>query len=266
MCTVSSAITVVDTLISGSGNGCFVGQTPEQTAPDFSILKPCTAALFSQACKTLIGSLQLYFYPVDSRNVGPVRMGQYLTLLGLNGLSYISGNFRITVLASNFVGQVPATPFLPVLLAVNGTLSVEDRSVKGVQLFASLPLQSVQWVSELTLFTTGLTNLTSFSGLLCVKKNLQIFSNSKLRSLAGLNSLQVANYQSRDYQGLVIMGNDVLVTPAGFQPLARAAGCLSLGYGPPLYTASTITVIPGECDLLSYAALCDFIATGTCVR
>jgi hypothetical protein len=161
----------VDLMLQG-GNGCRYAFTNDDKAfNSVAQMAACTQNIFNNVvCKTLTTTLRLFFMPANVANVSLMCMGDYLTMMGLNSLVYINGDLQNTVLNRNV--QVSAT-FLPNLLTVNGTLSVDDCSYTQLaRLFLSLWLQRVQWVNTLTIFGTGFTDMTSFSELQCVRRQL----------------------------------------------------------------------------------------------
>jgi hypothetical protein len=195
-----------------------------------------------------------------------MRMGQGLSTIGLNNISYIVGSLYIYGLKAQ--GRVDTTAFLPNLISVNGTISVIDFGVATasaqsppVPLFNSLPLQSVKYAQVVSIIATGLVDMTSFSGLLCTI-GLQLNSNPALQSLAGLESLLFIDPGKLISTGpsLQIVANPFLDNPSKFRPLSLAAGCG--GLPPP--NAVQISIPACSNLITSYSQLCSYIGASVC--
>jgi hypothetical protein len=184
-----------------------------------------------------------------------MRMGEGLAILGLNNLSFINGTLNVMSFGS--LQPVTSTPFLPALTTTFG-LTVIDYGVRVGQphLFNSLPFQSLKLTYALVLSSTGLLDMSSFSGLRCVGI-VVLLNNTALASLSGLENLRYIDRSNFFVNGsLIIKESPLLDGPAKFRPLSLAGGC----GGPPLPNLIDITVASCPTTITSFPQLCTFIA------
>lgn len=216
-------------------------------------------------CDTAVtlNSLALLFYPQNPRSLGRMRIGEYLTYLGLGSITAI--NNPVTIVYVGGPSTVQPTPFLQNLLYVNGSLTIEDRTQSGSvnrQISSYPSLQSLQYVATLTLNQVGFANLSSLSGLKCVAGSTAIRDSSRLATLAGLEKVEVLNFADPLSPSLVVE-NCPLLGNASFGAIASAAGCGTAGGGTPPYPSVLVNVSSCAAPLTSFQLLCAFIQ-GAC--
>eukprot|EP00884_Botryococcus_braunii_P022108 jgi/Botrbrau1/8581/Bobra.0380s0004.1 len=212
------------------------------------------------ACNTFKGDLYLIFVQ-PTETPGPMRMGEGLASLGLNSISLLNGSLFIVNAGS--AGPVSITPFLPRLTSTFGIFVQEPYNYYNNLpfLFPSLPLQSVRYISVLSLSLTGLVDMSSFSALQCIGLSLGLSNNPALDNLGGLGQLSFIDpfdifYRVVNTSSVFIQGNALLNTPAKFAALTNAAKCVS---GSPTNILN-ITIPDCPSPILSYSQLCSYIA------
>jgi hypothetical protein len=238
--------------------------TPGGTITPFATPNPlydCTGFIFGTSsgnvpCDYYSGDLYLVFLQQQSE-IGPMRMGEGLGIIGMNNLTFINGSLFIINAFS--LAAVDTTSFLPKLRSVAGGLTALDYGpyFQKPALFVSLPLQSVRYAGVLTLLSTGLTSMGSFAGLRCTQ-GLRLSNNTALNSLSGLEGLQYIDPLNQLGVGsLKIDTCPLLNSPDKFRPLSRVAQCGSAA--PPNVINITIPSCP--VSLTSFPQLCNYIAS-----
>jgi hypothetical protein len=207
------------------------------------------------ACDYFTGNLSLRFYNLQGP-LGPMRMGENLAILGLNNITQIRGNLTIANYGS--IGSVDMTTFLPYLFAVESVIIFDANVISRNRpaLFTSLPLQSVRVANGISILGTGLTQMSTFSGLQCVRVVMQIVICPNLASLSGLDNLLAINPFSPVAEILTIQGNPLLDAPSKFLPLSVAAGCGSN----PRPGAINIAIPACPASIVTFTQLCSYIA------
>lgn len=173
----------------------------------------------------------------------------------------------------NMNGSTVTTPFLPNLTSVLGDVTIQEFSLLNGQpaVFSQLPLRSVKVIGgSLNAIVTGPTDMSSFAGLQCIWKSLNIVRNPQLRSLAGLEGFAVVdpgNIFNATNPAVYIFGKSLLTNPSGFsdnvRALSRVAGCSSIP--PPNFINITIANPSPSCPtctcgaINTYGELCAYI-------
>lgn len=222
---------------------------------------PCPQSFFT-GCDTAVAlsSLALLFKPLVPRSPGRMRIGEYLTYIGLGTLAGINNPVAIVYVGG--AAAVAPMPFLPNLLYINASLTIQDRTPSGSVPMASFPsLQSLQYASSVTLDRVGFVNLSSLSGLKCVAGSTAIRNSSRLATLAGLESVEVLNFADPLSPSLVVESCPLL-NSTSFGAIASAAGCGAVGGVPP-NPGVLVNVSSCAAPLTSFQQLCAFIQ-GTC--
>lgn len=211
-------------------------------------------------------------------------MGRYLEGLGLNSLTQITGNLGIYI---NMTGSVQSTSFLPNLTSALGNVNIREFNLDlppfsvsadpvGPAIFFELPLRSVKVVGgSLNAGLTGLIDMSSFAGLRCIGKSLNVYENPQLTTLAGLEGLETidaGNVANATNPSIYIRDNVLLNNPSGFankfRALTRVAGCSS---SPPPNLINITVARPEPCyrdlhctcvGINTFGKLCSFINDG----
>jgi hypothetical protein len=103
---------------------------------------------------------------------------------------------------------------------------------------------------------------SEFTSLQCVGGSVTFNQNLRQTTLEGMDSLVEVNYVPKVTSGptVVISSPNNITIPAALAPLSRAANCG--GTEPDLRPSIVIAACARE--IATWAALCSFIATGTC--
>eukprot|EP00884_Botryococcus_braunii_P010631 jgi/Botrbrau1/1956/Bobra.0052s0001.1 len=261
------AITVVDTLaatgsstptclwIPGTVNDLTSGKVAPLLCNEFIFQIEGKPVL----CNSFTGDLSLVFVNIAGP-MGAMRMGSNLATLGLNIVELIDGSVIVVNLGTP--GAVVPTAFLPNLKAVRGTVYLTDANVgtSRAPLFTSLPLSSLKFAFAVGALSTGVTDMTSFSGLQCIVSNLFLAKNPALTSLSGLEAVEVINFLSPNTSSIDAAGNPLLNFPAAFRPLVRVAGCPGTGLLPATNVKVNITVASCPTPITTFVQLCSYIS------
>eukprot|EP00884_Botryococcus_braunii_P010653 jgi/Botrbrau1/1958/Bobra.0052s0003.1 len=260
------SVTVIDNLVpvGSSDQACtWVNSTLNLDIPDIPTawFQPCTRPLFSN-CTNLGIELTLVFQYVGNGQPGPSRMGRFLEILGLSQIIQTQGNIHLYV-NSPAAGLDTAVLF-PNLQSMISNLIIVDATERAS--FSSLKaFPALTSVYFITLQATGLTNMTSFSSLICTGAAITLQSNQYMTSLTGLEGLFFLSLFESDcaVPALVFQGNNRLDSTDALAPLSNALLCR---FGFPYASARSISVvIPGcELEFSRVSDLCTFILTGTC--
>jgi hypothetical protein len=177
--------------------------------------------------------LRLFFFPGEpGQTWGPIAPVFLPSLVHIiNDFSIERGNFRFPK-EPHF--PITAFPGLANLRQVGGSILIDDTFISR----------------------------SEFTSLQCLGGSVSFNQNVRQTSLEGMDRLIQVNYVPKVSSGptVVISAPNNITTPAALAPLSRAANCG--GTEPDLRPSIVIAVCARE--IATWAALCSFIATGTC--
>jgi hypothetical protein len=138
---------------------------------------------------------------------------------GVNVRPYYGANGPVPVFISpNFMGSLRYSS------AANFDLSQDDKTnVKGVT--SNPGYQGLLQTQRMSVNYTAFVDMTSFAGLQCPARVIEVFFNAQLTSLAGLDGLSPSSTLER----LVIRSNPLLKTAGPLRPLPASLAASGTG-------------------------------------